>query len=203
MWTCVACGSSQRPGIRFCTACGTASPSTAQTPPVRPDPRYDETGKTAPAGTIDSLLTGSGATRGAVGAAVERVAHCTDLSGAEADLLSAATGRDALANELDGLTVNAIPGGRDIAADLRSAWLESAAADRAYGAWAHEVTGVCVSTAPATPSSVLAQQRVPVRNVSAGANAGDLVLCLLVGVGCWRPASRAMMFGRGPNAGSR
>ncbi|WP_250285379.1 MULTISPECIES: hypothetical protein [unclassified Frankia] len=45
-----------------------------------------------------------------------------------------------------------------MAADLRSAWLESTAADRAYAAWAREGAGICVSPAPTTSSSVLAQQ---------------------------------------------
>ncbi|AEH09647.1 MULTISPECIES: hypothetical protein [Protofrankia] len=108
--------------------------------------------------TIDDLLSRSGSARGTVVAAVQQIANCTDLSGAETDLLSAAAGRDALVDEVDSLAVSAIPDGRGMVADLRTAWVESAAADRAYAAWAREVAGICVPPAPATSSSLLAQQ---------------------------------------------
>lgn len=102
------------------------------------DPTGSESGSdgAAQARAVDALLDSSAADRQQVVDAVRAVAACGSVSDARTALDEAADSRESLVSRLDTLPVDLVDGGPDAVAELRTAWRQSAEADRAFADWA-------------------------------------------------------------------
>lgn len=101
------------------------------------DPAVDDAVKQQAQG-LDALLKTSGNSRSSVVGAVESIKKCDNLGPAAADLRSAATQRNGLVTQLQGLPVDKLPNHADLSAALTKAWQASAAADGHYANWADQ-----------------------------------------------------------------
>lgn len=96
------------------------------------------------AAAVDDLLGESADERQKVIDAVNAVAACSspESVGAAEEALTAAAGRrDDLVSRLGDLGLDAVDGGAEAAADLKSAWEHSAEADRGFADWASAMSG--------------------------------------------------------------
>jgi hypothetical protein len=88
------------------------------------------------AAELSGLLTQSASDRSAIVSAVAAIANCGDLEGAEMTLNDSATSRQSLLNQLQGLTLNALPNNNELTEYLITAWNNSLASDQSYSDWA-------------------------------------------------------------------
>lgn len=88
---------------------------------------------------LDRLLSGSRTHRQAVVRAVVSLKGCRNLAVSTAALREAAASREALVAKLDTVTLSAISGGPRIEQALRTAWRNSAEADRAFARWGDQI----------------------------------------------------------------
>ncbi|AXI77333.1 hypothetical protein C7M71_007645 [Peterkaempfera bronchialis] len=148
------------------TAAPGGDATAAPPPPSEPDapqssgaasdsPSADQDAAGRQAKALDDLLTRNSGARQQVGNAVATVQSCPDsasMRSAAKVFEQAATQREQLIGELDSLDLGALDGGQDAAQLLRTAWQQSADADRAYGRWADAVIadGCPDGTAPRT-----------------------------------------------------
>lgn len=107
-------------------------PAAATTPPTP-----DTLG--AQARALDELLGRSSSSRDRVIAAVVDARQCRSTAKSARILRSAAEKRERLAARLGELRTGKLPEGDKVVTTLREAWKRSAAADRAFAAWAEKV----------------------------------------------------------------
>ncbi|MFJ6214825.1 hypothetical protein ACIQGZ_16045 [Streptomyces sp. NPDC092296] len=110
-------------------------------------PSADPAAAEQQAKALDALLTSNAGARQQVGNAVATVESCPEagaLQNAAKVFPQAAAQREQLIGRLDRLDLSALDGGPDAAQLLRTAWQQSADADRAYAKWADSVvSGGC------------------------------------------------------------
>jgi hypothetical protein len=109
------------------------------TPSPSPSPSESASSAQSQAKAMDDLLKESAVDRKKVSGAVHAVDGCSSpdaVTRAENDLNDAADHRDSLVDRLNVLELDQVEGGAEAAADLRTAWQDSADADRAFAAWA-------------------------------------------------------------------
>ena len=92
---------------------------------------------------LSNLLSQSAGDRSAVVAATQTIAACGDVDGAIQTLNTAASSRQSLIQELNGLTVTGIPNGVTLGQTLQQAWQASLAADQSYASWGEDESFDC------------------------------------------------------------
>jgi hypothetical protein len=108
---------------------------------------YGNSGTTSPtqapseqseAQSLSSLLTQSQSDRSAIVGAVDAIASCGDVEGAETTLTQSASNRQSLLSQLQSLDLSALPSSTPLTEDLIGAWNNSIQSDQSYAAWASD-----------------------------------------------------------------
>jgi hypothetical protein len=95
----------------------------------------------AEAKELDALLTQSASTRAGVQAAIVDAGGCGSSTAQDADaLVSAATARNDLVTQLQGLALTDLPHSAALESDLTQAWQAAAASDMSYSEWAQDIS---------------------------------------------------------------
>jgi len=114
---------------------------TTDTPPpttsVSAPPGVDPAAK-AQADAIFKIIDQSHALRQKANGAIDAVQACRNVPGAKADFTDVATQRQAQADGTKPLSVDKLPDGAKLQADLVSAWQLSAESEKDYAAWAND-----------------------------------------------------------------
>ncbi|BFV57749.1 hypothetical protein KCMC57_up28530 [Kitasatospora sp. CMC57] len=97
----------------------------------------------AQAQALATVLGTANATRQSVGSAVTSVGKCEKLPESQQALNDAAGQRDQLVSSLAALKTDQLPGGPQLADQLKKAWEASAKADREYALWAADSLAAC------------------------------------------------------------
>lgn len=145
------------------TTSTTAPATTSTAPPTTPAPSTTTSTTQNPlapqeAQALTALLSQSANDRAQVSAATSDIATCGNLNADYAALRAAASGRQALLDQLGQLTMSALPNASALSQDLASAWQNSENSDLLYAQWAQDGLNTCTPNNITDPNYVQAEQ---------------------------------------------
>ncbi len=151
--------SSTRPTTEAATTTApSTTPPASRTPSATPKATPVPPAEIVAATKVKALLDKSTAARSGVQKAISSISNCKDVQ-ASVDALDTAAGvRNGLITQLGALDVSPIPTGARLAASLKSALQESAAADSDYASWGRTALRRCKGHAVTTGSLTTAHQ---------------------------------------------